>query len=493
MTEIICILLPVVLPMVMGGLLCVVPPYKKRSSLITYTTIAFILSFVTLLVSYTCYGRNYVVFYLTKELPVMFRVDRIGILFTAVSSLIWILSGIYSFEYMKHEQNNQRYYGFYLLVLGVLNGLAYSSNLVTFYTFYEFLTLSSFMLVLHNQSREAVMAGLKYLFYSFCGAYMALFGLYAVYQYGISFTFTSGGILNMGKVAGNEAFLLLVAFLMLIGFGVKAGMFPMHAWLPTAHPVAPSPASAVLSSIIVKAGVLAILRVIYQIFGTAFLKGTWVQTAFIILACITVFMGSMLAFREKLLKKRLAYSTVSQVSYILLGLAVFQEDAFVGGMLHFVGHALVKCTLFLVAGAIIYKTGCTRVEELRGIGKKMPVTMACFTLAALGLIGVPPTGGFVSKWYLAIGSLKSDCGILAYIIPVILLISALLTAYYLLQITIIGFFPGRDLKFDEKQRCDASPVMLVPMIIISVLSLLIGMFPQGMITMIRAMAAGLLG
>jgi multicomponent Na+:H+ antiporter subunit D len=278
---------------------------------------------------------------------------------------------------------------------------------------------------------------------------------------------------------------------MILGFSVKAGMFPGHAWLPAAHPVAPAPASAVLSAVIVKAGVLGIIRVVYYLFGAAFLRGTWVQTAFMVLALITVFMGSMLAYREPVLKKRLAYSTVSQVSYILFGISVMDLDGITGGLLHVLAHGFIKSALFLCAGAIIHQTGKTRVDELKGIGKEMPLLMWCYTIVSLGLIGIPPTGGFISKWYLAAGALNSYIPGFSVAGPVILLISALLTAGYLLPVTIMGFFPGADYDYTKLQKKEPSLWMTVPVLVLTVLTVLTGLFPNTLITYIQQIAAKL--
>ena len=268
---------------------------------------------------------------------------------------------------------------------------------------------------------------------------------------------------------------------MLIGFGVKAGMFPMHAWLTAAHPAAPAPASAILSAVIVKAGVLGIFRVVYYIFGASFLRGTWVQTFWMVLTLLTVFMGSMLAYREPVLKKRLAYSTISQLSYILFGFAVMDGDSVTGGLLHVLCHGFIKAALFLCAGAIIYMTKRTRVEEMRGIGKEMPLLMWCYTIVSLGLIGIPPTGGFISKWYLATGALSSGILRFDWIGPAILLISALLTAGYLLPLTIQGFFPGADYYESGRgqmiKKKEPSPFMTMPVLVLTVLSIAIGLFP----------------
>ena len=415
------ILLPIFFPILAGFCLLVCPKKPDRKLLIITTGICLVVTAMLILCTLLSGKQELTLFYLTRTLPIYFKIDEVGILFCLLTVVVFVGAGFFSFVYMTHEQKEKRYYGFYLMVFGVLNALCFAGNLITFYLFFELLTLSSMPLVLHTGSREAIMAGLKYLFYSLCGAY---------------------------------------------------------AWLPTAHPVAPAPASAVLSAVIVKAGVLALIRVIYYIFGVSFLRGSWVQTAWLILALVTVFMGSMLAYREPVLKKRLAYSTVSQISYILFGLAAMNEEAFTGGLLHVLAHGLIKCTLFLTAGAIIYTTGKTRVDELRGIGKEMPLTIWCYTIVSLGLIGIPPTGGFISKWYLALGGLSGNIGVFGYIGPVVLLLSALLTAGYLLPLTIQGFFPGADYAYASLQKREPHKCMTIPILIMTILSVLIGLFPN---------------
>lgn len=410
-------------------------------------------------------------------LNLQFNIDEIGVVFSVLSIIVYLCAGVFSFEYMKHEKNQKRYGIFYVISFFVFQALCFSGNMITYYFFFEMLTLSTFPLVLHNGAKEATMAGLKYLFYSLCGAYMCLFGIFFSQCFEL---FSNGGLMSEA-LSGTNTEKLTIYFvcitLMIFGFGVKAGMFPMHAWLPTAHPVAPAPASAVLSAVIVKAGVLGIIRTVFFVFGKDFIKGTGIQTLFMIVTLVTVFMGSMLAYREDVLKKRLAYSTVSQVSYILYGLFTFTDTGFQGAMLQTVAHGIVKCGLFLVAGAIIYKTGKTKVSELRGIGKQMPVTMMCFTVLSLSLIGIPPLGGFSAKWYLAIGSLESGVSILEWVGPMILLVSALLTAGYLLPISMRGFFPGDDFDAENAENLEPNKLMTVPIIILTVLSLVVGLMP----------------
>lgn len=480
------IILSILFPILAGIYLLIRKEMKSRKSLLFSTGIFLIITAVLVILVVCLSGKGMLMpFNLADRLPVLFKVDEISIVFSIMASIIFLCAGFFSFEYMKHEEKEKRYYGFYLIVFGILLALCFAGNLITFYLFFEMLTLTSMPFVLHNGSREAIMAGLKYLFYSLCGAYMALFGLYFIERYGNTLTFSAGGVISSQMAAENTDILLIVAFFMLIGFGVKAGMFPMHAWLTAAHPAAPAPASAILSAVIVKAGILAIIRVVYYIFGSSFLRGTWVQISWMVLTLLTVFMGSMLAYREPVLKKRLAYSTISQLSYILFGLSVMNAGSVTGGLLHVLCHGFIKAALFLCVGAIIYQTGKTRAEELRGIGKEMPLLMWCYTIVSLGLIGIPPTGGFISKWYLAEGALSSGISGFNWIGPVVLLVSALLTAGYLLPPAINGFFPGADYDYEALKKKEPSLLMLVPILIFTILSVMIGLFPGWLVNSLQ--------
>ena len=296
----------------------------------------------------------------------------------------------------------------------------------------------------------------------------------------------------MGEVpAGDKNMLLVFVFLALVGFGCKAGLFPLQDWLPTAHPVAPSPASAVLSGVITKSGVFVIIRLVFFSIGADFIRGTWVQYAWMGLALLTVFLGSMMAYNEKVMKKRFAYSTVSQVSYVLFGLSILSATGMKGALLHVIFHSVIKDGLFLVAGAIIVYTGIKNVDGLKGIAKRMPTVIWCFTLYALALIGIPPASGFVSKWFLCLGALEGEIGVFRFLGPAILLISALLTAGYLLPITIGGFFPGNDFDYGKCEKCKVSPLMTVPLIILAVAAIGFGLFPDFITAAIDSIAAGL--
>lgn len=485
------LLVPVLLPLLAGALLPVLKPCKKRNIRNGYTAVITILTFMSVIYC-AMMGGELTLWNLTSDIQIYFHLDGLGRLFAVLTSFMWVCSAFFSFEYMKHEQREEIYFTVFLLALAALLGISFSGNLITMYLFYEFMTLSTFPMVLHTLTRESIEAGKKYLFYSVGGAFLGLSAFFVLYQYCMTLDFIPGGTLDMTLVSGHETIILVVALLAIIGFGSKAGMFPLHGWLPTAHPVAPAPASALLSGNITKMGVLVIIRILYYLIGADFLRGTWVQYTFIGLSLLTVLMGSMMAYKEEILKKRLAYSTVSQVSYVLFGVSLMDPVAMTGALMHVVFHSCVKNVLFLSAGAIIYKTGKKKVSELVGIGKEMPVTMWCFTLVSLTLIGIPPTSAFLSKWYLAIGSLNTDIPVVSWLGPVILLISALLTAGYLITITMKGFFPGADYDYTKLQKREPNLFMLIPLVVLTMGAVLLGMFPNSLINYVETIVSTIL-
>jgi len=410
--------------------------------------------------------------------------DGLAKFFMALVALIWLPVAVFSFPYLKHAGGERKFLSIYTMTQGILMGLAMARNFITMYMFFEMMSMLTMPLVLHNGTPAARRAGFQYLGYSVFGAGMALAGFFVLAYYEALPDFVAGGILNPILASQHRELLLAVWFLMVVGFGAKAGMMPMQSWLPAAHPVAPAPASAVLSGVITKGGVLAIIRVTYYMFGPKFLAGSWAQKALICLALCTVFVGSMLALREQQFKKRLAYSTVSQVSYVLFGLLLLTADGVKGALLQMVFHALAKDTLFLAAGAIILSTNFSRVDQLRGIGRRMPVTTWCFTLAALSLIGIPPMSGFVSKWYLASAALESSISWVGAAGVAVLILSALLTAGYLLPIVADGFFPGADFIAEIKE---VGRGMTVPMLIFAVLAMALGIFPGLLLRPVEAL------
>ncbi len=485
------LLLPILVPVIGGCLLWLFKCFDNRKTRNIYVGLMLLISAaVTLYITYTCEG-TLVLWKITDTASLTLRCDGITKFFATLMSLVWVTVGFYAFDYMQHEENEKRFFAFYLIVMGVLSGIYMSANLVTMYLFYEMMTLTSLPLVLHSLTAEAIAAGKKYLFYSVGGAFLSLIAIFYIYSVCDVTDFTLGGFVSGSVASGDANMLLVFVFLAIIGFGCKAGLFPLQDWLPTAHPVAPSPASAVLSGIITKSGVIVLIRLVFYSIGADFIRGTWVQYAWMILALVTVFLGSMMAYTEKILKKRLAYSSVSQVSYVLFGLSLLNTTGFTGALLHVVFHSVIKNGLFLVAGAIIVHTGIKNVDELRGIGKRMPVTIWCFTLLSLALIGIPPASGFVSKWFLCLGALESELGIFRYLGPAVLLISALLTAGYLLPITIKGFFPGNDFDYKGCVKCEPNLKMVVPIVLLTIAAVGFGICPGFLEDAIGSIAGGL--
>ena len=480
MFDTIILTAPVLLPVVFGILPALCKPLNRDRPRRWLVLAALVINIPLVLTAFLRQCASVTLIRLTDKLPVILTTDGMGGFFCVLVAIMYLLAGVYSLEYMKNEKNTGRFYAFFIITLGMLNGIGLAGNLMTLYLFFEALTLLSLPLVIHAMTKEAVAATFKYLFYSIAGSSLALIGFFFVYNYGHTLEFTPGSVLDMARLNGHENAMLTAVMLAVVGFGAKAGMFPLHGWLPAAHPVAPAPASAVLSGIITKAGVFAIIRFIFYIIGPDFLRGTWVQTTLLVLALISILMGSMLAFKEPVLKKRLAYSSISQVSYVLFGLFTLSAGGVLGGLLHIVCHSIVKNALFLAAGAIAVMVHKTAVSDLRGIGKKMPATMLCFTLLAITLVGIPPTGGFISKWNLAVGSIGSDIGVFSWLGPAVILISALLTAGYLLPVSISGFFPGEDSEIYEKK--EAGSLMTAPLIVLTVLAVLIGIFPNWLIS-----------
>ncbi len=462
--------------------------YRER-----FMTFALVLSALAALPAVLGLGGDaHVTLHITNELALLFKVDNLSRLFLALINIMFLLVGIYSLEYMRHEKYKVGFYRFYMLTLAALDLVAIAGNYATLYMAFEFMTLLSFPMVMNSREEESVQGARKYLFYSIGGACLGLFGFFFLAPYADVFGFAAGGSLIASKVAGHETLILVVTLLSIMGFGAKGGMFPLHSWLPSAHPVAPSPASAVMSGVITKAGVLAIIRVVYYTVGADFLRGTWVHYTWMILALITVFMGSMLAYMENGFKKRLAYSSVSQVSYVLFGLSTLTPVGMVGALMHVIFHSVIKDLLFMCAGAVIIRTGATKVDQLRGMGKRMPIVMWTFTIASLGLVGIPPTGGFVSKWFLAMGSLESGMGALTWIGPVVLLTSALLTAGYLLTISVAAFLPGDDFDYANVEKAEPSRLMIVPMIILAAAVIVLGICVTPMQSFFAGIAQGLM-
>ncbi len=416
--------------------------------------------------------------YFPPGVELTLRVDEIGHFFSWIFAGVWLCVLRYSFSYLHDDPQKKRFFAFFLAVLGAVVGVSYAANFITLYLCFELVSLCCFPLIAHVQTQESMRACKKYLFYSLAGALIGLVAIFHLYGLGVDPTFTAGGIAGIGEATSQHNLLILLAVVTL-GFGCKAGLFPLHGWLKTAHPIAPAPASAVLSGITTKVGVIAILRMIYYVIGPDLIAGTQMQTVLLCVALLTIFMGSMLAYREKILKTRLAYSTVSQISYILFALLLCNPIAFVGALLHVLFHALAKNSLFLCAGTVIHQTGIHDVQGLRGLGRGLRPTFVLFTAASLSLVGVPFTGGFVSKWYLALGALEHPLGILGVSV---LMISALLTAGYLLSIAWNALMVADDQMVDSIPP--APSAMTAPTL--AIFTLVLGCYPTPIIAFLTA-------
>lgn len=369
----------------------------------------------------------------TPIVSLAFVMDAVGLLFVLVASCLWVFTIIYSRGYMAHEERLRTYLAFLILSLGVTNGVALAGNLVTLFFFYEVLTLATFPLVIHRHTPEAMRAGIVYLAYNLIGATLVLLAIAVLAGRVHKVDFIYGGIIPPGLFTRRE--LTRLAILFIAGFGVKAAMIPLHHWLPRAM-VAPTPVSALLHAVaVVNAGVFGLLRAWAYVLGSDTLRIADLTPLLRWPAVWTIILGSIWAFRQDDLKRRLAYSTISQLAYMGLGASFLTPGGWTAAVLHFFNHALLKITLFFCAGNLAVGSGKTRVSELGGIGFRQPWTLAAFTVAALGMIGLPPVNGFLSKWYLGLGALEAGHPELVGVV----LLSALLNAGYFLPIVFSAF------------------------------------------------------
>lgn len=404
----------------------------------------------------------------TPGLSINFRVDQFGFFFALVVSILWVASVIYAIGYMEPEHAKVRFFGFFAIATATTIGISFAGNIFTFLICYELLTIATYPLVIHEQTEEALAAGRKYLTYTLMGGVIILFSMIFTYSLSGTLTLSQTGIFSQEVVAGNAQALSLLFVLYVVGFGVKAAIIPLHAWLPSAM-VAPTPVSALLHAVaVVNAGVFGISRVIYNVFGLNLVKQLGVGMPLAYVAAFTIITGSVIALSQDNLKKRLAYSTISQLSYIVLGAAIGTPAAIVGSIIHIANHGFEKITMFFVAGSIQRKTGKTEVSQLEGIGRKMPITMATFALASLGFIGIPLSAGFITKWYILMGSLEAGALLFVFVV----LVSSILNAAYYLPIVYAAFFKApsdEDIKKDE-----AHWTMLYPCIFCAVCIILLG-------------------
>lgn len=482
----------VILVPFLGGILIPLIPFKSRMARNIYTEGLILINAVLVAVLLFNPPQGVLeVIKFTGNLRFAFKVDGMATLFAGMISFLWPLATLYAFEYMTKEEHEDIFFMFYSMTYGVTLGIALAGNLLTLYCFYEMLTLVTVPLVLHTLTREAVLASRKYLYYSLGGAAFAFIGLIYIIMYGTSTNFVFGGVLDMAKIGNNTDALLLVYVMAFMGFGVKAAVCPFNSWLPDAG-VAPTPVTALLHAVaVVKSGAFAIIRITYYSFGTDFLRGTWAQSVVMAVTIFTIVYGCSRAVKETHLKRRLAYSTISNLSYILFGVTIMTPAGLIGALTHMLFHAFMKIASFFCAGAVIHQTEKEYVHELNGLGRRMPVVFSVFLISALALMGVPGLAGFISKWNLAAAAVESN-SVLAYAGVAALLISALLTAIYMMTIVMRAFFPGEDFNYDTvKQYKDPNWQMLLPLCIFAVMIVFFGLKSDIFVDFFGQIAKGL--
>lgn len=420
-----------------------------------------------------------------------FRTDAAGMVFACIASFLWILTSVYSIGYMRghHEKNQTGYFAAFAVCVGSALGIALAANLMTFFIFYEMLTIATYPLVAHGRDTTAKSSGRKYLAYTLISGQLFFAAICAIYLLCGSGEFEAGGFLakKAGAALPSDVALCLLFLMMIVGGAVKAGVMPLHSWLPSAM-VAPTPVSALLHAVaVVKAGAFCVLRVVCYVFGPQLSIACGGAKILVWAAAFTIIVSSLIALKKDNLKARLAFSTVGQLSYIVMGIAVCAQASIAGAIFHMVAHAFLKITLFMCAGAIFVTTGLSEISTMRGLAKRMPVTMTCFTIASLGIAGLPLMAGFVSKFNLIRGILAMGQPFFA----VVLVAAALLALSYLMPVVQIVFArrgagaDGDPLLSAADSHGDTYPVqgdaalaMRIPLMLTTMVAVLLGCMPN---------------
>jgi multicomponent Na+:H+ antiporter subunit D len=407
------------------------------------------------------------------EIEMVLATDIFGLVFLTLSSGLWFVTTLYAVGYLEETPNRSRFFGFFSLCVSSTMGIAMAGNLFTFLIFYELLTLSTYPLVIHRGTEESLKAGRTYLIYTLAGGSILLVSIAWLQSLVGSVEFSPGGVLQSTDI--SHAILRIIFLLFIAALGVKSAIVPLHSWLPKAM-VAPAPVSALLHAVaVVKAGAFGIVRVVHDVYGINLANELGVLKPLLVIASLTIIYGSIQALIQDELKKRLAFSTVSQISYIILGIAIFGPVAMVGGIVHIVHQGLMKITLFFCAGNFAETLGVHKISELDGIGQRMPWTMSAFTIGALGLIGLPPFAGFITKWFLGSGALSAG----EDWVVLILIISSLLNASYFLPIIYRGWFQRQKKPWPFEHHVgplETNWMLLTPPLITAILVIASGLF-----------------
>ena len=429
-------------------------------------------------------------YHFTDGFSIDFSVDGLSALFAGMVSVMWPLVLLYAFAYMEGEEWTNSFFAFYIMTYGVTLGIAFSASLLTLYVFYEMLTLVTIPLVAHYRDHESMWAARSYAAYVIGGASLAFVSVVLVGLSGNEGIFAYGGSLAPGY---NES-LMRVAYLFgFFGFGVKAAIFPLHAWLPRAS-VAPTPVTALLHAVaVVNSGVFGVMRLTWYSIPTKVAEGTWIQSAVLCVSAFTIVFAASMALKERHFKRRLAYSTVSNLSYMLYGIALMTPAGFVGGMAHMLFHGIVKLVLFLCSGAFMHATGKEYVYEINGVGRRMPIVFTAYTLCALSLTGIPLLCGFVSKWHLVTAGIR-QASFGAYAGVGALIVSAFLCAVYTLTVSMRAFFSfgERDLFAKDVPMRSPAPKMLIPIMVFTAINILFGVMPGPILRFLSGIASGTL-
>ena len=399
------------------------------------------------------------------------KADPFGVFFALVASGLWIFTSFYSIGYVRglKDKKQTRYFSYFAICLSSTIGVAFAANLLTFVVFYEILTIATYPLVIHKEDEKSIRAGRKYLAYTLTAGSLLIAATALTYQITNNLDFKAGGMFKGIALTPNMALVLFLLFLG--GVGVKASIMPLHSWLPTAM-AAPTPVSALLHAVaVVKSGVFGIVRVALFVFGPKLMYELGLNNILVVFAGFTIIVASLMALKQDNLKRRLAYSTISHLSYIVLGTALLSSSAILGAIMHIAFHATMKITLFFCAGAIYVNLHKENISELNGVGKVMPWTMGAFAVGSIGLTGIPPVNGFVSKWYIGLGALQAN----NLIALIILIISGLLNAAYFFPILHRAFFRSGE---NLEGKKEASPFMVVPLVITAILAVLLGIYPD---------------
>lgn len=413
---------------------------------------------------------------------IAFKVDALGLMFASTASFLWIMASVYSIGYMRSlkEHAQTRYYACFAITLSATIGAAFAANILTLYFFYEIITMVTYPLVSHKETPEAMAGGKKYITYLLGTSKLLLLpALVLTYTVAGTLEFSGGGLFS---AAADRTLVTVIYILFIAGFA-KAAIMPFHGWLPAAM-VAPTPVSALLHAVaVVKVGVFSIVRVVLFVFGVDMLKGLHVGIPTALIVSFTIITASIIALTKDNLKARLAYSTISQLSYIVLGVALLSPAGITGGIVHITNHAFAKITLFFCAGSIYVASHKTNISEMDGIGRKMPFTMVAFAIGVLTMVGVPLSGGFITKWYLVVGSMQAE----SLVILFVLLTSTVLNGAYFIPIVYKAFFknPIEELGSGHGEEIKENPYIVVPLVITAIGSLVLGVYPDILLTFIR--------